>query len=159
MVHREGFEPPTSRLSVERSTRLSYRCTAIGLWSPETDSNRRPADYKSAALPSKLSGLKININNRLRAISSMIFQLRLFFCKIPQIYLTSPAVLVQAIYIEFYSSQCVPQQYSRNHIPGNELLMESPTQVFRAPYRNKLAFYFLEIFGHPYCMSDSIYRA
>ena len=46
-----GFEPTTSASQKQRSTKLSY-----APWSPRSDLNRRPAVYKTAALPLSYKG-------------------------------------------------------------------------------------------------------
>ena len=47
-----GFEPVTYCLEGSCSIQLSYEI----MWSHLTDSNRRPSDYKSEALPTELRG-------------------------------------------------------------------------------------------------------
>ncbi len=60
LVGDDGFEPSKLKATdlqsapFGRSGNLPYSILSINLWSWWTDSNPRPADYKSAALPTEL---------------------------------------------------------------------------------------------------------
>ena len=54
LVGEGGFEPPKSLTTDLQSAPFGHSGTLPYLWSWWTDSNPRPADYKSAALPTEL---------------------------------------------------------------------------------------------------------
>ena len=63
MAQRTGLEPATPGVTGRYSNRLNYRCIALfyitttSTWWALTDSNRRPAACKAAALPTELNAL------------------------------------------------------------------------------------------------------
>jgi hypothetical protein len=66
LVERGGFEPPKAEPADLQSAPFDHSGTSpVPTWSQRRESNPRPTDYKSVALPSELRWLSKNISKSL----------------------------------------------------------------------------------------------